>query len=103
MSRASACGRCKFDPTMTEAPDLKLAGECLRRAKADVETWLARLEEGQLANVAPFGQMFIFQLKKQERLADRTSAIDELYRLYYRRADGRGDPPIPADLLRGIV
>jgi hypothetical protein len=88
---------------MTEPPDLELAGECLRRAKADVETWLARLEEGQLATVAPFGQMFIFQLKKQGRLADRTSAINELYRLYYRRADGRGDPPIAANLLRGIV
>ena len=88
---------------MTEPPDLKLAGECLRRAKADVEVWLARLEEGQLATVAPFGQMFIFQLTKQGRLADRASAIDELYRLYYRRAAGKGEPPIPADRLRGIV
>ena len=103
MLRALECGRCKFDPTMTEPPDLELAGECLTRAKADVETWLACLEDGQLATVAPFGQMFIFQLKKQGRLADRTSAISELYRLYYRRADGKGDPPIPADLLRGIV
>jgi hypothetical protein len=88
---------------MTEAPDLKLANRCLSRAKADVETWLAFLERGQLATIAPFGQMFIYQLKMHGRLTDKAFAVDELYRLYYRRADGKGEPPIPADDLRGIV
>jgi hypothetical protein len=88
---------------MTDAPDLELARSCLTRAKADVETWLAVLEQGQLASLAPFGQMFIYQLKMRGRLADKAFAIDELYRLYYRRADGKGEPPMPADVLRGIV
>ncbi len=79
---------------MTEPPDLKLADQCLSRAKADVETWLSLVDQGQLARLAPFGQMFIYQLKTQGRLADKAFAIDELYRLYYRRADGKGEPPI---------
>jgi hypothetical protein len=80
---------------MTEPPDPRLADQCLSRAKADVETWLALVDRGQLAALAPFGQMFIYQLKTQGRLADKAFAIDELYRLYYRRADGKGEPPIP--------
>jgi Tfp pilus assembly protein PilN len=88
---------------MTDAPDLELAGRSLTRARTDVEAWLAALEQGQLATVAPFGQMFIYQLKMRGRLADKAFAIDELYRLYYRRADGKGEPPMPADVLRGIV
>jgi len=88
---------------MNEAPDLALASRCLSRAKTDVEKWLALLERGQLATVAPFGQMFIYQLKMQDRLTDKAFAIGELYRLYYRRADGKGEPPIPADDLRGIA
>jgi hypothetical protein len=88
---------------MTEVPDRELASRCLTRAKADVETWLALLEQGQFATVAPFGQMFIYQLKMRDKLADRAFAIDELYRLYYRRADGEGVIPVPVDLLRGIV
>ena len=91
----------KFSSTMTETPDLKLASHCLSRAKADVETWLALLDRGQLATVAPFGQMFIYQLKIQGRLTNKAFAIDELYRLYCRRADGNGEPPIPADDPRG--
>jgi hypothetical protein len=79
---------------MTEPPDPDLASHCLRRAKADVEAWLALVDQGQLATVAPFGQMFIYQLKKKGRLADKTFAVDELYRLYYRRTKGKGDPPI---------
>jgi hypothetical protein len=88
---------------MTDAPDMELAGSCLSRAKGDVETWLALVEQGQLASLAPFGQMFIYQLKVQDRLIDKAFAIGELYRLYYRRADTKGEPPIPADVLRGIV
>ena len=88
---------------MTEVPNRELASRCLTRAKADVETWLAFLEKGQLATVAPFGQMFIYQLKMRDKLADKAFAIDELYRLYYRRADGEGAIPVPADLLRGII
>jgi hypothetical protein len=79
---------------MTEPPDLRLANDCLRRATADVEAWLAFVEQGQLASIAPFGQMFVYQLRKQGRLADKAFAVDELYRLYYRRAGGKGTPPI---------
>ncbi len=81
----------------------ELASRCLTRAKADVETWLALLEQGQLATVAPFGQMFIYQLKMRDKLADRAFAIGELYRLYYRREDSEGAVPVPADPLRGIL
>jgi hypothetical protein len=88
---------------MTDAPDLELARSCLTRAKADVETWLGLVEQGQLATLAPFGQMFIFQLKVRDRLTDKAFAISELYRLYYRRADGKGEAPIPSDVLRGLV
>jgi hypothetical protein len=88
---------------MTNLSDRELARRCLTRAKTDVETWLALLEQGQLATVAPFGQMFIYQLKVREKLGDRAFAIDELYRLYYRKADRKGVIPVPADLLRGIV
>jgi hypothetical protein len=88
---------------MTEATDLELARRCLSRARADVETWLALLAQGQLATIAPFGQMFIYQLKLQDKLSDKAFAIDELYRLYYRRAEGKGTPPNPRDAARGIV
>jgi hypothetical protein len=88
---------------MTEPPDLPLAEHCLSRAVADVETWLALVDQGQLATVAPFGQMFIYQLKTQGRLADKAFAIDQLYRLYYRKAGGKGDPPFPSDDLRGTI
>jgi hypothetical protein len=83
------------EPTMTEPPDLQSAKDCLRQATADVETWLALLGEGRLAVLAPFAQMFIYQLKAQGRLADKAFAIEELYRLYYRRAGGQGAPPSP--------
>jgi hypothetical protein len=79
---------------MTEPPDLQLADECLKRATADVETWLARIEQGELATIAPFGQMFVYQLWAQGRLADTAFAIEELYKLYYRRAGGKGEPPM---------
>jgi hypothetical protein len=79
---------------MTEPPDLRLADHCLSRAIADVEAWLALFEQGQLATIAPFGQMFVYQLRTQGRLADKAFAVDELYRLYYRKADGKGEPPI---------
>jgi hypothetical protein len=85
-----------------EPPDRRLADHCLRRATADVEAWLALVEQGQLASVAPFGQMFVCQLRAQGKLADKAFAINELYRLYYRRADGRGDPP-SGDGLRGAT
>jgi hypothetical protein len=88
---------------MAEPPDLRLANHCLSRAMADVETWLALVDQGQLATIAPFGQMFIYQLKTQGRLADKAFAIDQLYRLYYRRAGGKGDPPFPSDNLRGAI
>jgi hypothetical protein len=88
---------------MTEPPDLELASRCFGRAKADVETWLDLVDRGQLATIAPFGQMFIYQLNIQQRLTDKAFAVEELYRLYYRRADGKGDPPIPGDDLRGTV
>jgi len=82
---------------MTEPPDLELASRCFSRAKAEVKTWLDLVDRGQLATIAPFGQMFIYQLKTQGRLADNAFAIEELYRLYYRRADGKGEPPVPGD------
>jgi hypothetical protein len=88
---------------MTEPPDRRLADHCLSRAVADVETWLALVDQGQLATIAPFGQMFIYQLKTQGRLADEAFAIDQLYRLYYRRAGGKGEPPFPADNLRSDI
>jgi hypothetical protein len=79
---------------MMDQPDLLLAYECIRRATADVETWLGRVEQGQLASVSPFGQMFIYQLKNRGKLGDKKFAINELYRLYYRKADGKGEPPV---------
>jgi hypothetical protein len=88
---------------MTEPPDLRLANDCLRRATANVEAWLALVEQGQLASIAPFGQMFVYQLKAQGRLADRAFAVDELYRLYYRRAGGKGTPPISRHNPDGIA
>jgi hypothetical protein len=78
---------------MSEPSDPIIARECLRRATADVEVWLALVEQGQLATVAPFGQMFVYQLKKLEKLGDKEFAIDELYKLYYRKAGGNGPPP----------
>ena len=78
---------------MTEPSDLLIAQECIRRATADVEAWLALVEQGQLATVAPFGQMFVFQLKRLEKLGDKKFAIEELYKLYYRKAGGKGLPP----------
>jgi hypothetical protein len=86
---------------MTEPPELRLADRCRSRAIADVEAWLTLVEQGQLASIAPFGQMFVYQLQKQGRLADRAFAIEELYRLYYRKAVGKGEPPTPGDDLRG--
>ena len=83
---------------MTEPPDQELAHYCLRRATSDVEAWLAFHVQGRLAVLAPFAQMFIYQLKTQGRLADTAFAIEELYRIYYRRAAGRGEPPIPVAL-----
>jgi hypothetical protein len=89
------------DVMMTDTPDLRLADDCLKRAAADIEAWLELLENGQLATVAPFGQMFIYQLRTGGKLADKTFAVEELYRLYYRRAGGKGDPPaIHADGVR---
>lgn len=79
---------------MTERSDALLAGDCHRRATADVEAWLALVEQGQLATVSPFGQMFVYQLKRQGKLDDKTFAIDELYRLYYRKAGSKGLPPV---------
>ena len=89
---------------MTGAPDLELASRCLTHAKTDVETWACCLSSrANLRAIAPFGQMFVYQLKVQQKLDDRAFAIGELYRLYYRREDGGGTIPIPTDLLRGIV
>ena len=88
---------------MSEPSDQELADQCLSRAVADVETWLALVENGQLASVAPFGQMFVYQLRTQGRLGDRAFAVNELYRLYYRRAGGKGDPPIREDDLRPTI
>jgi len=85
---------------MTETPNLRLADNCLKRAIADVDAWLVLLEQGQLATVAPFGQMFIYQLRTLGKLADKAFAVEELYRLYYRRAGGKGDPPTVADGVR---
>jgi hypothetical protein len=79
---------------MAEPSDPSLAEDCLRRAITDAEAWLAAVEQGQLASVAPFGQMFIYQLKAQGKLGDKAFAVDELYKLYYRRAGGVGDPPV---------
>lgn len=79
---------------MTEPPDLQLAIDCLRRATADVEAWLSLYAQGRLADLAPFAQMFVYQLNAQGRVADRAFAIEELYRLYYRRAGGQGVLPI---------
>lgn len=78
---------------MSEPSDLMIARECLRRATADVEAWLASVEQGQFGTVAPFGQMFVYQLKKLDKLGDKEFAIDELYKLYYRKAGGNGPPP----------
>jgi hypothetical protein len=79
---------------MSEPPDLELVNLCLGRAKADVEAWLALVEQGQLATLAPFGQMFIYRRKTQGRLADKAFAIHVLYWLYYRWADGKGAPRV---------
>ena len=79
---------------MTELPDQELADRCLSRAIADVEAWLALVEQGQLATLAPFGQMFVYQLRTQGKLGDKAFAVDELYKLYYRRAGGKGEPPM---------
>ena len=82
---------------MTEPSD-PLALDCLRRATADVEAWLTLLGQGRLAVLAPFAQMFIYQLNAQGRAADKAFAIEELYKIYYRRAGGQGEPPIAATL-----
>lgn len=87
---------------MTGQSDRELADQCLRRATADVESWLALVELGQLATVAPFGQMFIYQLKAQGKLDDKAFAIDELYKLYYRRADAKSEAPSSDDPSGGI-
>jgi len=78
---------------MTEHSELSLAEDCFRRAARDVETWLNLVTEGQLATLAPFGQMFVYQLRSRGKLEDRAFAVDALYRLYYRKAEGKGDPP----------
>ena len=88
---------------MTEPPDLQLASDCLSRAIADVDAWLDLVEQGRLASLAPFGQMFVYQLRTQGRLADKAFAVDELYRLYYRRAGGKGDLPISAHGPRSTI
>ncbi len=84
---------------MSEVPDPGLADQCLSRAKADVESWLSHHEQGRLAVLAPFAQMFVYQLKSQGKLADTAFAIEQLYRLYYRRAGGEGEPPMPGGAL----
>jgi len=38
--------------------------------------------------------MFMYQLNTQERSADSAFAVEELYRIYYRRAGGQGEPPM---------
>jgi hypothetical protein len=81
---------------MAEQSDMVIAHKCLRRATADVEAWFALVEQGQLATVAPFGQMFVYQLKKLEKLGDKKFAIEELYKVYYRKAGGKGRPPVCA-------
>src|SRR5262249_4891170 len=96
-------GRLAIGSAMTDVSSRELASNCLTRAKADVESWLVLLEKGKLATVAPFGQMFIYQLRMRDKLADRAFAIDELYRIYFRRADRESAIPVPADLLRGII
>jgi hypothetical protein len=78
---------------MAERSRLVIAQECIRRATAEVEIWLALVEQGQLATVSPFGQMFVYQLKRLEKLGDKGFAIDELYKLYYRQACGEDPPP----------
>jgi hypothetical protein len=84
--------------TMTHPFDPELASDCLRRATADVEAWLAHLAQGRLAVLAPFAQMFVYQLNAQGRSADKAFAIEQLYRLYYQRAGGQGAPPSSASL-----
>ncbi len=88
---------------MSEPSDQELADQCLSRAIADVDSWLALVENGQLASVAPFGQMFVYQLRMQGRLGDKAFAVNELYRLYYRRAGGQGELPIRNDDLRPTI
>jgi hypothetical protein len=83
---------------MMEDPDVKLANDCLRQAADDVDAWLAHLAQGRLANLAPFAQMFIYQLNARGKCDDSGFAIEELFRIYYRRAGGQGEPPIPAAL-----
>jgi hypothetical protein len=70
-------------------PDLLLAHECIRRATADVETWLGRVEQGQLARVSPFGQMFIYQLKNRGKLGDRKFAINEFIQVLLSESRGQ--------------
>jgi hypothetical protein len=38
--------------------------------------------------------MFIYQLKNRGKLGNKKFAINELYRLYYQKADGKGEPPV---------
>ena len=58
-----------------------------------MEAWFALVEQGRLAMVAPFGQMFVYQLQRLEKFGDKEFAIGELYKLYYRKAGGKGQPP----------
>jgi hypothetical protein len=74
-----------------EVDDPGLANHCLQRAEKDIESWLTLLGQGKLSDIAPFGQMFVYQLQRQGKLTDRTFAIRELGELYYRRAGGRGE------------
>jgi len=76
---------------MTEKADPEFAKRCLQRAVEDVEGWLALLDEGKLSSVAPFGQMFVYQLQRQGKLNDRSFAVRQLCELYYRRAGGKGE------------
>jgi hypothetical protein len=78
---------------MAERSDLVIAQECLRRATADPEVWLAHVEQRPTRNCFPFGQMFVYQLKRLEKLGDKKFAVEELYKLFYRKAGGKGPPP----------
>jgi hypothetical protein len=87
---------CEFK--MSELADLQLAGDCLKRARDDVGMWLAHRDGGRLANLAPFAQMFVYQLNARGKCDDSAFAIEDLYRTYYRRAGGPGEAPMPAAL-----
>jgi hypothetical protein len=78
---------------MSEQSDLVIAEDCFRRAAADLEAWLELVEQGRLATAAPFGQMFVYQLKRLDKIGDKEFAIDELYKIYYAKAGGKGPPP----------